>query len=328
MIRHPGSRLRVGITFVASVALIATLLTAPTSTALSAACQVKNLDTGVTKPSLQEAVDSAAQAGHHLVVRGTCVGITTIGKSLSIRGVEASGSGAPSLDGVFLGTVVTVMPGARVTIRELTIRRGSAQSGGGIHNSGTLILRDVIVRANSATDGGGAFNDGTIRMVGSSAIRANSASQHAGGVLNQGTLVMKDSSVIERNIAAGGSGGVDNRGILRLNGSSAIRANKAQFGGGIYTSIGTVVMNDSSRIIRNTANYGGGLLIDSMGTLVMKASSLVVRNTAYDPSGGGGLYVMPNGTLIGVTCAATTLEPAIFLNVRDNTPDNCYFLGP
>jgi nitrous oxidase accessory protein NosD len=116
---------------------------------------VTSLDTGVTKASLQKA-HNAAKAGQRLTLRGTCTGVTTLRKSLTISGIRTKPSGKPILDAKLNGTVVTVQPGVKVTMRGLTIRGGAMPGlGGGINNAGTLVLRDVIVRSNTAMAGAG-----------------------------------------------------------------------------------------------------------------------------------------------------------------------------
>ena len=239
--------------------LVALLATTPATAASATACRVKNFDTGVTSNSLQKAV-KAARPGHRLVVRGTCKGSTTIAKNLTIRGVRSATLGQPILDGAKRGTVMSVKPKAKVTLRHLTVRRGVAGTGGGIVNQGILVLGDVIVRANSAAYGGGVYNYGSLTLNGSSSIRANvtvtpgradnsgshtrvgSGSSPAltpdvsgGGVLNAGTLTMNGSSSIHGNRTDIWGGGVYNAGTLTLNGSSSISGNRAgDIGGGVY----------------------------------------------------------------------------------------------
>jgi hypothetical protein len=207
---QPRTRLRAALATIGGLALAATLVVAaPAAAASPTACRVKNLDTGVTRASLQEAHD-AAKKGHRLTVRGVCAGPTTIRKSLVISGIRTKSSGRPILDGKLSGSVVTVNEGVKVTMKSLTLRYGLADSGGGIYNSGTLVLRDVVVRANTAAfwGGGGVFNDygGIITLNGSSSIRGNIA-QSGGGVDNPGTMVMNGSSSIRQNTATGYAGG-------------------------------------------------------------------------------------------------------------------------
>jgi predicted outer membrane repeat protein len=266
----------------------------PAAAASPTACRVKNLDTGITKASLQKAHD-AARAGHRLTVRGTCAGITTIRKNLAITGIRTATSGRPILDGKLNGTVVTLRPDVVVTMRGLTIRSGATPDfGGGIVNRGTLVLRDVIVRGNTAGGGAGVFND------------------------DLAILTLNGSSSISGNTTGWAGGGVYNFGVLRLNSRSAIRGNTADWGGGIHNEDpATLTLNGSSSITGNTAYGGGGVFND--GTLKMTDASRISQNTADEH--GGGIYV-GLGTLEGVRWE----EPDTNLNnVRGNTPDDVYF---
>ncbi len=178
------------------------------------ACRVRNADTGVTYGNLQAAI-RAASVGGHLVLRGTCRGTTSIGKSLSVRGIEGQRSGTPTLAGMGRGPVLTVRPGVVVTLTGLTVRGGAADRAAGILNLGRLTLRDAVVRGNKAREAAGAVaNKGKLVLRGSTIIHGNRSRGHAGGILNWGTLVMADSSAIVRNRAATRGGGLFNRGTL------------------------------------------------------------------------------------------------------------------
>jgi peptidoglycan/xylan/chitin deacetylase (PgdA/CDA1 family) len=177
------------------------------------ACRVRNLRTGVVKNTFAQAV-RAASAGETLTVRGTCRGTVTVGKALTIRGVETATSGPPTLAGMDRGPVVTVPGRVMVSLSALTIRGGLADRGGGIVNHGTLTLTDVVVRGNKARSaGGGIVNDGQLMVRGSSSIRGNTARGAAGGILNDGTLDIAGRTTIIRNRAGRPGGGLLNRGV-------------------------------------------------------------------------------------------------------------------
>ena len=307
---------------VAATLMLALLTAAPVAAASPTACRVKNLDTGVTKARLQTAVWSA-RAGDRLTVKGTCRGTTIINKDLTISGVRTAASGKPILDGARTRRVIAIRPKVTVKMRSLTVRRGVAQTGGGILNEGTLILRDTVVRASSAAYGGGVYNFGTLRLNGSSSIRAN-RTVNPGGVSTGDTATLSDvSSTSNPPIGAcvGGragtpdvsGGGVLNGGTMVLNGSSSISGNRTDiWGGGVYNS-GTLILNRSSAIRGNTAGAtGGGVYNDVLSTLKMNGSSSISGNTASGYDGGG---ICNLGTLSsGVVCAG---------NVHDNSPDDC-----
>jgi hypothetical protein len=204
------------------------------------ACRVTDLATGVTRTNLQRSVREAA-AGGRLTVKGTCRGITTIGRDLRVTGLTTSTSGLATLDGDDLGSVVTVRSGASVVLVGLAITDGSAAAGGGILAKGSLVLRDVTVRGNRASvatppalsRGGGLYVTGSVSLRGATSIRGNAAGYGGGGV----------------HVAPGGT--------LRMSDTSSIRANAAEWGAGVFLS-GALRMRDASSIARNSAGSAGG----------------------------------------------------------------------
>jgi Putative Ig domain len=210
-------------------------------------CHVVNLAAHATYTSLQTAVTAASpRAG--LLVSGTCTGITTIssGRTLTITGIGRS----PTLNGRAQGSVVTIDLGATVTLNRLTITGGSAFFGGGIANSGSLMLNDSTVAGNtvSGTDnlgGGGVFNNGTATLT-NTLVTGNTASGNGGGVVNFGVLTLNDRATVVRNTAGSQGGGIynDDAGTVTLRNHATVIFNTAQggtgSGGGIYNNSGTL----------------------------------------------------------------------------------------
>lgn len=328
MFGRTGVRPSVALAFIGALVLAGSMLATsmPAAAAAPRACRVTDLDTGRSTGSLGRAVRDASK-GDRLVVRGTCRGVTWIGKDLSIRGVQTATSGRPVLDGADAGTVLKIGARASVTLRDLTVRRGAASRGGGIYNRGTLVLRDVVVRANVASeDGGGIWNHAgaILRLRGSSVVGDNTAAEWGGGVRNLGTFAVTDASTIHRNSAdiAGGGVAISWMGTMVMKGSSSIRDNAA-VGGTVFTAVGggvstngLVTMQDSSVISGNTAaRLGGGVNVYPQGGLVMRDASSIHDNEAVS---GGGVYAF-GGSLDGLR-----LPPDANPNVHDNTPDDCH----
>jgi peptidoglycan/xylan/chitin deacetylase (PgdA/CDA1 family) len=203
------------------------------------ACHIRNRESDRVSGSLAAAV-KAARKGHHLTVRGTCVGSTAIGKDLTLRGVSTKDSGPPTLDGRRRGTVLTVRRGATVTLRELGIIRGKARSGGGVVNLGSLTLLATDVSRNRArTFGGGILNRGGLVIGGDSTVRGNRAKDGA-GLTNRGTASLRGGSSITRNDASGYGGGVYNKGHLAMSAGSVVARNEAGTAGGGLLDASTI----------------------------------------------------------------------------------------
>lgn len=173
----------------------------------STACRVTNERSGDVATSPQRAA-RRVDAGDRLTLQGTCLGSALIRKDLEVTGIGDETTGAPTLDGVGRGTVVTVKAGVTVTLREFTVRAGVR----GIENHGDLTLDGVVVESNrGAQVGAGVHNaaGATLLLTGSSAIRRNTASLAGGGVLNAGTLELRGASTIARNVVRDEGRGTD-----------------------------------------------------------------------------------------------------------------------
>jgi PA domain len=116
------------LTLLMALGLVAATLaiSAPAMGASAPLCAVSNTRTHEGHSSLQAAVD-AAEAGDTLEVKGTCVGNTTVGKDLGIKGVtNKTFPGPPTLGGGGTGTVLQIANGTTTTIDGLTISDGAS----------------------------------------------------------------------------------------------------------------------------------------------------------------------------------------------------------
>ncbi|HBB87720.1 MAG TPA: hypothetical protein DC047_08910, partial [Blastocatellia bacterium] len=123
--------------------------------------------------------------------------------------------------------------------------------GGGILNSGTLVLKSIAVNRNSADRAGGIFNSGTLTLA-NSTVSGNIATAFGGGVVSSGatTIINTTSS---GNATGGQGGGVynDTSGTLTLvdatitNNRSDSDNSGAEQGGGIFRNGGTVILKNT-----------------------------------------------------------------------------------
>ena len=266
-------------------------------------CLIVNERTDVRYLTLQAATDAAETiAGDTLMVKGTCVGTTTISKDLSIAGKSNPGFGIATLDGDNTGTVVTVSPGFTVAISNLTVIHGDGNSGGGIfNNSGSLILRNVLVSENTAENGGGIYNlRGSITAVNSTVSDNTATSDETPGDLG----------------VSFGGGGIFNGGcspfaacpspptVALTNVNITSNTATANDGGGINSGYLSSITLDRSTVGGNTATAGGGIRTQGQVTL---SNSAITGNTAIERSGGGVLVVRFGGaTLTNSTVSGNT----------------------
>ena len=122
------------------------------------------------------------------MISGVVTEKVTIDKDILIRGplpteatpctqmgiVQAAAVGPDGM-APFSGSVFTIQKGVKAVIAALNIRYGDAEKGGGINNSGTLLLAGVTLYQNRATYAGAIYNSGTLTVT-QSTLTDNSAS--------------------------------------------------------------------------------------------------------------------------------------------------------
>lgn len=233
------SRRRAVVTAAAFGLLAAATLATGDRAAAAPSCVVSNARTGVGSQTLQGAV-AAAQAGDALVVKGTCVGTTTIDKSLTLKGVGTTAAPA-TLDGQRQGLVLDVV-GASVTISGLTITNGGSPVfvGGGIRvgAGATLVLAHSAIVNNAAlSPGAGLANYGRLTMT-DSTVSGGVAATSGGDIYNEAAAVLTIlHSTVTHGWAGDHGGGIFNAGTATIV-HSLINDNVAFAGGGIWNAVG------------------------------------------------------------------------------------------
>jgi hypothetical protein len=297
---------------------------------------------GCPYDSLAAAVAGAASGDTILLCAGDyhTVGVT-IGKNLIIAGAGTDPA-STVLDGGGAGQVLTILQSADATILNLTVSGGRANLGGGIGNAGTLRLVNVTVKDSEATgsgSGGGIFNSGNLLMQSGCYVKDNAAT-NGGGIANTGSLTLQSGSTVMTNTAddAGGilaiagtvtiqdgtvtgntaalnGGGITNNAGARveLHLGSLVSANSAALNGGGIANSGTLTMESGSSVLANMAANGAGIA-NLAGTAALQEESLVSGNTAQQE--GGGIF------LIGGTVTLPD-ELTVINNIGSNTVNNC-----
>lgn len=183
--------------------------------------------------------------------------------------------------------------GAGVEIEGLTLTGGTAGwSGGGIFNTGAMVVSHSTITANSSPNdgGGGISNEGSMTLIGST-VSNNTSIHDGGGIANTGSLTI-DASTISGNTAQTFGGGILNKesGVTTIRNGSVISSNSAAGGGGVHNDDWSRLYLNDSTISDNTATgYGGGIQNFWYGELTIN-TSFISGNTAY---WGGGIYNIP-----------------------------------
>jgi hypothetical protein len=222
-------------------------------------------------------------------------------------------AGDASRDG--LGGAILVDDGASLTVSGCTLSDNSAYfqgadlftdfEGGGIYNSGTLMVADSTLSGNSTggvyTSGGAIYNAGTATLTGST-LSGNSAQLFGGGVYNSyGCTLTMSCCTLSGNSAfssffgsflASAGGGIASFGPMTLRGCILSGNSTTAWGSGIYTGASATVSNctitgNSGRPGYAPVAYGGGIFNDFGGTITVSACTLSDNSATYE---GGGIY--------------------------------------
>jgi len=245
--------------------------------------------------------------------------------------IEGAGPGQTVIDACKLGDrALQIMPGASVTLKDLTITNGHAQDGtngsagvddgseggaanpgadgGAILNQGTLTLTDTAVTDSHAGDGGNGGGGGPLG--GSGGLGGDGGS--GGGIASTGTLKLSDTTISGNGAGNGGVGGTPTQGSVANmqsgNGGSGNSGGNGGGGGGIANGIGSLTL-DSSTITANTSGAGGA---GSPG----QNSSPIQGNGG---SGGNGGY---GGNGAGISSTGSMLVDASLQATNDTIEGN------
>lgn len=156
------------------------------------------------------------------------------GRSLVIE--PTAGTGTVTVNGTGRGSSVFTIDHSDVTLRGLTISRGTAAvHGGGVEiDGGTVALIDDTIVGNTAGHvGGGVDIDGGVVMLTGDSVAGNTAGAVGGGVYNGGTATLAGDTVTG-NLAPAGGGGLYNAGTATLHNDTLTGDRTSFTGAGLY----------------------------------------------------------------------------------------------
>jgi predicted outer membrane repeat protein len=215
--------------------------------------------------------------------------------------INLIGSGAATtiIDGGGVGTVVTILKGAKVSLSGFSIVHGVAQIGAGISNSGALKVQASIVSGNQGHA--------------SCSKESCNAGVQGVGIYNHGSLTLSYSAVTGNSGSAGcpykynfcnvAGAGIYNHGGLNVSystikgngaGTSCVFTYAACYpgGGGIYNS-GTLSINKTT-ISNNSANAGRCVSCYGRGGGIYNGGKLTITNSTISGNSASG-YMIPSG---------------------------------
>ncbi len=200
--------------------------------------------------------------------------VTIVGASAQTVGIRMAGNFET---GVPFDRVFDITAGARATLRQLTIFNGRADGrnnhfGGNIRNAGQLSLVEVTVMNGVANSGGGLANVGGSVSIQNSTFTQNrapadtGAGGDSGAILNVGTAELPASLTIE---------------------TSTISTNFARLVGGIFSAGNAgnrVVIRNSTIALNQSGNRGGGGGLGlASGTATLQNTIVSNNSSPSDP---------------------------------------------
>lgn len=278
---------------------------------------VKNKQTGTIykgPAALQRAIDHAA---HHetLLLKGTFKENITFHTplNLTLKGLKSA-----VIDGDLLGSTLTLLVPADLTLQNITILNGKTEgNGGGISGApGTqLFLQNVTICNNSCHGmGGGIYIDGGSLLVLDHSTIENNTSSIGGGVYFFGSELKISYSNICGNSACftsdSSAGGIYVGGTTYDHGSIEYTHIKDNLSRGIGAGIEVydAILNISHTKIKRNASLGdsgGGIACSGWVTLDLTACKIESNRCSKN---GGGIFAYGCETFVSVHLLQSTIK--------------------
>lgn len=201
--------------------------------------------------------------------------------------------------------VFEVHSGAELSINNVSLSGGSALIGGGIYNSGELLLDNVLVDTNTAAAvGGGIYNESNARIIDSTISHNTSTGGVGGGLYNNAdaTMTMSGSSVLG-NTAQQEGGGISSDalsttestvGLNILDSTISGNTSTSADGGGIATTGRTMIQQSTISDNTSATAKGGGLLVGASANVLLENSTISGNFAAQH---GGGIALTNSGSI-------------------------------
>ncbi len=187
--------------------------------------------------------------------------------------------------------------GANITLDDVIIADSSNYAGGGgIYNTGTLMLNHSRVVSNTAVIGGGIWNSAGTLIIQDSAIEANGSPPEepygglGGGIISTGDVTITNSFIASNVATTGTLGGGWGGGILNYSfghliiDNSTLQNNEGLTGGGGVYNAGWLTFT-ASALLSNTVLLGAILNTENGSAFIRQ--SLITGNGVIGPYSGG-----------------------------------------
>lgn len=201
--------------------------------------------------------------------------------------VDLYGDGmeATHVAGLHLDRLLYLLPGVNVAISDLTLRGGLAEDGGVIKNEGSLTLDRVEIAQGTANRGGGIFNSGSLIATDTFFFQhiGQAPDSRGGAIYNSGSLRLDRVSFTKGQAVLGCGGAVYNAstGVGEAINATFMKNGSRKADGGAICNDGGVFRCLHCTIARNRATTVGGGIVNYGGTVELH-SSLIAENTSAE----------------------------------------------
>jgi hypothetical protein len=231
-------------------------------------------------------------------------------EGLTLRGgIASSGLRLEPGGGLFNNGGAVVLTRTKLT--------GNVAGGGGAlaNHGGTVLLTQALVARNEAlspTNGGGLLNTGTLIL--SEMTLANNRAENGGGLATSGTALVTNTTVTD-NEAAVGAGIFQSDGTLTIVTTTLARNHAVVEGGGLFGRMVTLL---NATLTDNSGGRGGGLAGSAvlLNTLLARNTSMDLWNLGLRSPDCGGRVISLGTNLLGDPTGCT-----IILRAADRTGD-------
>lgn len=206
--------------------------------------------------------------------------------------IEGPGVGALTIDGGpgsnrIFRTDSSKQDGSRIILRNLILTGGNGDGavepglGGAIYSAGRVWLDRVKITGNSAVAGGGIFNTGDL-LITESMIDTNSTTASGGGIFNIGASQIGASTISGNSADLGG--GISHTGGDLSIWNTTISGNSASVrGGGFHTNWGNVDFLNTTVTLNDGGSEGGGGLACYLGAGTLTIANSIIAGNSQTP---------------------------------------------
>lgn len=256
--------------------------------------------------------------------------------------IVGAGAASTVVDANDLDRVFHVLDGVELELFDITVTGGQVTGGGeggGILNSGQLLVSGSVVTDNTTDgDGGGIHSDASGSLTVTATTISNNSGRFGGGIFSDddSTLTLSNGTLVTENTATLDGGGIynDRRGTITISSSgvsnnvagrdgggfyvndvsvttvtdSVFEGNTAtRSGGGIFNEEAATLTFTSSTLRSNTSGVAGGALFNDDGQVTVASSTVALNDSSLD---GGAIFNQSGGT-VAITSSNLTANDAV-----------------